>query len=123
MSQMPGSRPFKFIRKGNNMLELSMDYDVQQMAADMLENFCADLGIEPCGRVYGRQTFSPVNEQRLRQASRYLREMISAARALAGNLSRLGLDQGELHDYFLDHLGEMVALSLEQAAAQAAPLH
>jgi sugar phosphate isomerase/epimerase len=100
--------------EGNAMLNFTSDYDLYQMAADMLDDFCVDLDIEPCAHSYGQPIFSPANEQRLSQASHYLREMIHAARALGQEILDLGLDQEELHDYFLDHLSEMVLLSLEQ---------
>jgi hypothetical protein len=103
-----------YYREGNIMLNPTPDYDLYQMAADMLDDFCVDWDIDPCARSYGQAIFSPANEQRLRQASCYLREMIRAARALGQEMLHLDLDLEELHDYFLDRLGEMVLLSLEQ---------
>jgi hypothetical protein len=92
----------------------SLNYDLYQTAADMLADFCADMDISPRGRSYGQDVYAPEDEEKLRQASLYLREMIRAARALALALNRQGLDQIDLHESFLERLSEMVSLSLEE---------
>ncbi|MDR1397465.1 MAG: hypothetical protein LBJ14_07010 [Desulfarculales bacterium] len=96
------------------MPKQSLNYDLYQIAADMLADFCEDMEIVPKGRSYGQDIYAPEDEDKLRRASLYLREMIGAAQALALTFSRQGLDQIDLHESFLERFSEMVSLSLEE---------